>query len=69
MASHKKVVEKRLTSKYNRNGLVSALLKYKEVKNMFYFTIAIVSTSTSTSFGNCFAATHERAGLFVKYSA
>ena len=30
-----KNVEKRLTSKYNRNGLASALLKYKEVKNMF----------------------------------
>ena len=34
-----------------------------------YFTNAIVSTSTSTSLGSCFAATHERAGLLVKYSA
>ena len=35
IASHKKVVENRLTSKYNSDGLASALLKYKEVKNMF----------------------------------
>ncbi len=34
MVSHKKVVENRLTSKYNSDGLASALLKYKEVKNM-----------------------------------
>ena len=34
MASHKNVEEK-LTSEYNRNGLATALLKYKEVKNMF----------------------------------
>ena len=34
-----------------------------------YFTKAIVSTSTNTSLGSCFAATHERAGLLVKYSA
>ena len=38
MASYgkpQKAVEKNLTSKYNRNGLAAALLKYKEVKNMF----------------------------------
>ncbi len=30
---------------------------------------AITSTSTSTSLGSVFTATHERAGLLVKYSA
>ena len=34
MASHKNTYKK-LTSEYNRNGLAAALLKYKEVKNMF----------------------------------
>ncbi len=33
MASHKNE-EKILTSEYNRNGLATALLKYKEVKSM-----------------------------------
>ena len=36
---------------------------------VFYYKVAITSTSTSTFFGSVFTATQLRAGFVVKYSA
>ena len=39
----------------------------KKPFRFFHSASATTSTSTRTSFGSCFAATHERAGFDVKY--